>query len=41
LGTLAGGLLGAKILSFLPQKTVSFIFAALQAVAGFWLLFAP
>ena len=41
LGTLAGGILGAKILDFLPQKTVGFVFAALQAVAGFWLLFAP
>ena len=41
LGTLAGGLLGAKILDFLPQKAVSMVFAALQVAAGLWLLFAP
>ena len=38
-GTIAGGLLGAKILNVLPQKTVSYVFAALQAAAGVWMLF--
>jgi uncharacterized membrane protein YfcA len=41
LGTLVGGLLGAKILGFLPQKAVGYAFAALQALAGFWMLIAP
>ncbi len=41
LGTVAGGLLGAKILGFLPQKAVSYVFAALQAAAGLWMLLAP
>ena len=41
LGTVFGGLLGAKILNFLPQKTVKIVFAFLQAVAGFWMLLAP
>ena len=40
-GTVFGGLLGAKILNFLPQKTVRMVFAFLQAAAGFWMLFAP
>ena len=39
IGTIAGGLLGAKILDLLPQKTVAYVFAALQAVAGIWMLF--
>ena len=41
LGTLMGGLLGAKILGFLPQKAVGYAFAFLQAVAGLWMLLAP
>ena len=41
LGTIAGGLVGAKLLRFLPQKAVKYVFAALQAVAGIWLIFAP
>lgn len=41
LGTVFGGLLGAKILNFLPQKTVKIVFAFLQAAAGFWMLLAP
>lgn len=41
LGTIFGGLLGAKILNFLPQKTVRIVFAVLQAAAGVWMLFAP
>ncbi len=41
LGTVFGGLLGAKILNFLPQKTVCTVFAFLQAAAGFWMLLAP
>ena len=40
IGVTAGGLLGAKILNILPEKTVAVIFAILQAFAGFWLLFA-
>ena len=41
LGTLMGGVLGAKILGFLPQKAVGYAFAVLQALAGGWMLFAP
>ena len=41
LGTVFGGLLGAKILNFLPQKSVRTVFAFLQAAAGFWMLLAP
>ena len=41
IGTVLGGLLGAKTLQFLPQKATQYVFAALQALAGFWLLFAP
>ena len=40
-GTFFGGILGAKILNFLPQKTVRIVFAFLQAAAGFWMLLAP
>ncbi len=40
LGTLMGGVLGAKILGFLPQKAVGFAFAFLQALAGVWMLLA-
>ena len=39
-GTLLGGLLGAKLLGVLPQKAVTVVFAALQAFAGAWMLFA-
>ncbi|MBO5363431.1 MAG: sulfite exporter TauE/SafE family protein [Clostridia bacterium] len=39
-GTVVGGLLGAKLLGLLPKKAVSYVFAALQALAGFWLFFA-
>ena len=40
LGVTAGGFLGAKILSVLPEKTLSLIFAVLQAFAGLWLIFS-
>ena len=40
LGTLIGGVLGAKILGFLPQNSVGYAFAFLQALAGFWMLLA-
>ena len=38
IGVTAGGLLGAKLLGKLPVHTVNLIFAALQAVAGVFLL---
>ena len=41
LGTLVGGVLGAKILRLLPQKAVGYAFAFLQALAGLWMLLAP
>lgn len=41
LGTLIGGLLGAKILGLIPQKAVGYAFAFLQALAGAWMLLAP
>ena len=40
LGTLIGGVLGAKILGLLPQKAVGYAFAVLQALAGVWMLIA-
>jgi uncharacterized membrane protein YfcA len=40
LGVTAGGFLGAKILSLLPEKMLSIIFAVLQAFAGLWLIFS-
>lgn len=39
IGTLLGGILGAKLLGALPTKTVTVIFAVLQAFAGAWLFF--
>ena len=39
LGVTAGGLLGAKLLGKLPEKTVNLIFAALQLIAGAFLFF--
>ncbi len=39
LGVTAGGLLGAKLLGKLPVKTVTLLFAALQAAAGLFLFF--
>ena len=39
LGVTLGGVLGANLLGKLPTKTVGFIFAILQAVAGAFLLF--
>ena len=40
IGVTAGGVLGAKLLGKLPTKTVNFIFAALQFLAGVFLFFA-
>lgn len=40
IGVTAGGILGAKILKFLPEKILSLVFAVLQAFAGLWLIFA-
>ena len=39
IGVSAGGILGAKLLGKLPEKTVRFIFAALQFLAGLSLIF--
>ena len=39
LGVTAGGFLGAAFLQKLPVKTVSFLFAILQATAGIFLFF--
>ena len=39
IGTLFGGLLGAKLLGRLPIKIVTILFAFLQAFAGAWMLF--
>ena len=39
LGVTAGGLLGARLLGKLPEKTVNLVFAALQLLAGGFLLF--
>lgn len=39
LGVVVGGTLGANLLKRLPTKTVNLIFAALQALAGVFLLF--
>ena len=39
IGVTLGGALGAKLLGKLPTRTVNFIFAILQAVAGISLLF--
>lgn len=39
IGVTAGGWLGAKLLGKLPVKIVNVLFALLQAVAGFSLLF--
>ncbi|MBQ8229721.1 MAG: sulfite exporter TauE/SafE family protein [Clostridia bacterium] len=39
LGVTAGGLVGAKLLGKLPEKTVNLIFAALQLAAGAFLFF--
>ena len=38
-GVFFGGLLGARLLQKLPVKMVNLVFAALQAFAGFWLIF--
>ena len=40
IGVTLGGVLGAKVLSVLPEKTIAVIFAVLQAFAGLWLLFS-
>lgn len=40
IGVTAGGFLGAVLLKKLPEKKVALLFAALQAFAGFWLIFS-
>ena len=40
IGVTAGGFLGAKLLGKLPTKTVNFIFACLQFIAGAILFFS-
>ena len=40
LGVTAGGILGSKLLGLLPVKTVNLVFAFLQALAGFFLIFS-
>lgn len=40
IGGFAGGFLGAKLLLFLPEKAVFYVFTALQIFAGFWMLFS-
>ena len=40
LGGFAGGFAGAKLLSFLPEKAVFYVFGALQVAAGAWLIFS-
>ena len=40
IGVSFGGALGAKLLGKLPVKTVNLLFAALQALAGVFLLFS-
>ena len=39
LGVTAGGLVGARLLGKLPEKTVNLVFAALQLLAGVFLFF--
>ena len=39
LGVTAGGLLGARLLGKLPVKTVNYLFALLQAIAGISMFF--
>ena len=39
IGVTAGGILGAKLLGKLPVKTVSLLFAVLQAAAGVFMFF--
>ena len=39
-GGFAGGFAGAKLLSFLPEKAVFYVFTGLQLIAGLWLLFS-
>ena len=40
LGGFAGGFLGAKLLSVLPEKIVFLVFTSLQLFAGLWLVFS-
>lgn len=40
LGSFAGGFLGAKLLSVLPEKIVFLVFTSLQLFAGLWLVFS-
>lgn len=39
IGVSLGGLVGAKLLNKLDEKTVGRVFAILQAIAGLWLIF--
>lgn len=40
IGGFVGAFLGAKLLLFLPEKAVFYVFTALQIFAGFWMLFS-
>lgn len=39
IGVSVGGIVGAKLLKKLPEKTVALVFSVLQAVAGVYLFF--
>ncbi|MBQ9730154.1 MAG: sulfite exporter TauE/SafE family protein [Clostridia bacterium] len=40
IGVFLGGIIGAKLLQTLPERTVKILFSILQAFAGAWLMFS-